>query len=351
MSRTRASSRLLALLRKPAFMLTDPQIDELVRRYSLQMARFEESAHYIEDQLRRELRANAIKALLSSRAKHPEDLRGKLQRKRGKAEYVFAALDHNIGALVTDLAGCRVLVYDRADIDITSRLVKQTCELALLPSNEERHDKDSGYKANHFLVQVPTSTSRQSLYGTVVEVQVTSLVMHAFAEVEHDILYKDHGVPASPEVRENVGDIRSLSWILDRTIGKTLAARTREMQAHRTTIMEAADLRFALEQEVGRRLSGDFVRLFRWLSGTLAPPMTLHAIHELGRATALLEAGRALAQKHGVSDDDLDDVVLFVLALIPSYPEIREMAAEARGRSTALKRAVLRIPPINEDTP
>jgi len=331
-------------------MLTDPQIDDLVRRYLPQMARFEESAHHIEDQLRRELRANAIKALLSSRAKHPEDLRGKLQRKRGKAEYGFMALDQDIGALVTDLAGCRVLVYDRADIDIASRLVKQACELAPLPNNEERHDKDSGYKANHFLVRIPTSTSRQSLHGTVVEVQVTSLVTHAFAEVEHDILYKDHGVPASPEVRENVGDIRSLSWVLDRTINRTLAVRTRETQAHRTAITEAAELRFVLEQEVGHRLSGDFVQLFRWLSGTLAPPMTILAIRELGRTTELLEAGRVLAQKHGVPNDDLDDVVLFVLALVPSFPEIREMAAaEAQGRPTALKRAVLLTPPPKED--
>jgi hypothetical protein len=264
---------------------------------------------------------------------------------------VFAALDQDIGALITDLAGCRVLVYDRADIDIASRLVKQTCDLAPLPNNEERHDKDTGYKANHFLVRIPTSTSRQSLHGTVVEVQVTSLVIHAFAEIEHDIVYKDHGVPAASEVRENVGDIRSLSWILDRTIGRTLATRKRETQEHRTTITEAADLRFVLEQDVGRRLSGDFVQLFRWLSGTLAPPMTIHAIRGLGRATELLEAGRLLAQKHNILEDELDDVVLFVLALVPSYPEIREMAAEARGRSTLLKRAVLRISPPEEDTP
>jgi hypothetical protein len=62
--------------------LTEPQIEQLVQRYHMEMARYEKTASAVADRIRRELRAEArFRYLLSFRAKHPEDLRGKLRRK------------------------------------------------------------------------------------------------------------------------------------------------------------------------------------------------------------------------------------------------------------------------------
>ena len=58
--------------------LTEEQIGQIVDAYRLQMARYEAVAKLVEQRLRRELRAAALPVLLSSRAKHSEDLREKL---------------------------------------------------------------------------------------------------------------------------------------------------------------------------------------------------------------------------------------------------------------------------------
>src|SRR5258708_17372780 len=96
--------------------LEDLEIDALVQSYIHQMALFEEAALLIEQRLRSELRANAVRALLSSRAKHPEDLRAKLQRKRADPRYAASALHERMDFVVTDLAGCRALVYQEPDV-------------------------------------------------------------------------------------------------------------------------------------------------------------------------------------------------------------------------------------------
>ena len=56
-------------------MLSEDQIGRVIEAYRLQMARYEAAARFVEQRLRREYRAAALPVLLSSRAKHPEDLR------------------------------------------------------------------------------------------------------------------------------------------------------------------------------------------------------------------------------------------------------------------------------------
>src|SRR5262245_4019302 len=106
--------------------LTEPQIDAIVRRYIREMARFEKTAAVVADRLRRELRAEGhLRYLLSFRAKHPDDLRQKLPDKAGKPEYAFEALSNEIGEVVTDLAGCRVVVYSVPDEGLVAALVRR----------------------------------------------------------------------------------------------------------------------------------------------------------------------------------------------------------------------------------
>lgn len=73
------------------------------------MARYENVARHVEQRLRREFRAAAIPVLLSSRAKHPEDLREKLRRRNAAndSRYQYEPLVRDVNQIVTDVAGCR----------------------------------------------------------------------------------------------------------------------------------------------------------------------------------------------------------------------------------------------------
>lgn len=47
----------------------------------------------------------------------------------------------------------------------------------------------SGYEAKHFIISIKDSSSRY-IGDNFVEIQVASVLMHAWAEVEHDLIYK-----------------------------------------------------------------------------------------------------------------------------------------------------------------
>ena len=156
------------------------EIDTIVERYRREIARYEETAHLIEARLRRATRDATIQVLLSSRAKHPEDLRKKIEakNKKGDPRYTFEALNEDVNQVVTDLAGCRVMAYQQSDVENITRAVLDSFHLAPVENANEKHDKTSGYRANHLLVIVPPDEERISLRNTICEVQIASLASH-----------------------------------------------------------------------------------------------------------------------------------------------------------------------------
>lgn len=317
--------------------LTDPEIDILVGRYVDAMARYEEAARLVEERLRRSVRANAVRALIGSRAKHPDDLRDKLKRKRGDARYCFAELSERMNEVVTDMAGCRVMAYRYSDVDNIERIVRDTLDLSSLPNTFEKHHKDSGYRATHILVQLADTEERLSLRGTICEVQITSLAAHVFNELEHDIGYKDHDIPPTKAEQEGIAEVRHVSWLLDRSVERLLNDRASAVRMQTVPLQNAEELKFALEQGAGHPLHGEFVRLFRLL-GAVMQPFTPAA---LGSIEDLLERGQHRAQELGLEHPD--DVMHVTLALFDDYAdEFEQLVREQRGPATLLKRAVLR---------
>jgi ppGpp synthetase/RelA/SpoT-type nucleotidyltranferase len=317
--------------------LTDPEIDILVSQYAREMARYEEAARLVEDRVRRALRANVIRSLLSSRAKHPDDLRGKLEKKRSDSRYRLAALREDMNRVVTDLAGCRVMVYQLPDIDKVERVIRETFKLAVLENAFERHRKESGYLATHILVQIQDDEERLSLRGAVCEVQVTSIAAHVFNELEHDIGYKDHDCPPTEAEQGSLEEVRRMTWMLDRSVGRLLADRERAVDEQTRPLRSAEELQFTLEQGAGRPLHGEFVRLFRLL-GAVIQPLTARA---LGPVSELLDRGKQRAVDLQFAGDD--DVVNISLALFDDYAdEFERFVAVQRGPITELKKAIQR---------
>lgn len=321
-----------------ALPLDEPEIEALVRQYLREMARFEKAAQFVADQLHREVRAATLKHVVTFRAKHPDDLRGKLRKRAGDPRYTFARLRDAMDEVVTDLAGCRLLLYDAADEPRVAEIVQQALPLRRdLPGHCEQHVKASGYRATHLLVGVPDSAETLSFQGTVCEVQVTTLAAHVFNELEHDVGYKDHGVAPATDQREVIANLLDASRLLDRLSGSLLRGRARAVADATQPIASAEELRHVLDRLVGRTLRGDFVRLFR-LIAPLAEPLTVALF---GDIPARLAAGADLATRSGTSETD--DVVCLALGMLPSFSrEFAEHVARWRGPSGPLKVAIQR---------
>ncbi|MEF2278045.1 GTP pyrophosphokinase family protein [Deinococcus sp. YIM 134068] len=135
---------------------------------------------------------------VTGRVKRPSSLADKLRRKPGR----YASL-----ADVTDLVAVRVITYFESDVGAVARLIEDhhTVDWDHSIDKSKMHDPDRfGYMGVHYVVtagpEVPEfapllGALPQTLPGAQpearFEVQIRSILQHAWAEIEHDLGYKN----------------------------------------------------------------------------------------------------------------------------------------------------------------
>ena len=112
---------------------------------------------------------------------------------RGK-KYEFPFLD------VTDKVGTRLVLLNSADVDSVSQFIKKNqedwivVECAREVNNEIlKQPEVFSYQSNHFIVK-PNSNYQATIDNQYLtcEIQVRTILQHAYAEVSHDTIYKKH---------------------------------------------------------------------------------------------------------------------------------------------------------------
>lgn len=322
--------------------LKDPEIESLVAQHWRELARFEKTATFVAEEISRRARGEALRHLLSFRAKHPDDLRGKLARKRDDERYAFANLQRDLCAVVTDLAGCRLVVYNPRDEDRMATLVREAFPLVDGPRSFEVKREGNGYHATHVLVRVPL-TAEPSIRGTICEVQVCPLASHLFNELEHDISYKQPSGAPSANEQAHLKEIVSAVHLANVAAARLMDAHALRITRSTQLIGTAGELKHVLEQKAGRVLRGDFARLLGLLLPTVEK-LTPGAVDVLlGSLQTTMERGRQIARESG-TQPDVDDVVAVVLGLADEFgQEFAAIAKTWKGPSTALKNAILRF--------
>jgi ppGpp synthetase/RelA/SpoT-type nucleotidyltranferase len=122
---------------------------------------------------------------------------------------------------ITDLAGVRIITYFPDAIGLVEEVIKK--ELVII----ERTDKSKsfeasgklGYQSVHYLIKLGDERLHLPEYapfaGLVAEVQVRTILQHAWAEMEHDIQYKSEDqIPT--EIRRRFASLAGLIEIADR---------------------------------------------------------------------------------------------------------------------------------------
>jgi len=326
--------------------LTEPQIAAIVNQYKREMARYEKAGALVSDRLRRELRQAGIKHMVSSRPKHPDDLAEKLRRKSTEKPRVYNwdALRENLGSVVTDLAGCRVVVYTTDDELAVGKMVAQF--FAQPPRTDahaaRRDGVDDPYWATHALVHpyADKEALDTTVEGAICELQIVTVAAHLFNEIEHDVTYKqrDAGLEADDDERQLLHEIRGVARVADRLVSALLEHRAgrREDVAH--VIRDAEDLKYALWAWAERRVDGvELQRLLSLLEQSL-DSVTVAALHQLGAVDVVIAEGRRRLASH---HDEYDEVTLYTVGLLAQFgPEIRTAARAWRGPKTALRRAI-----------
>lgn len=149
--------------------------------------------------------------VISGRAKKPESLLGKLRRKKY----------YRPSSQLTDLIGVRVITYYRDSVDpIVSRL-RQEFEINENASVDKRRDlglHDFGYSSVHLIARLKQgqvlTTDHQFIRKRWFEIQIRTVLEHAWSEIEHEVVYKS-GIKYPDETKRRFARLAGSLELLD----------------------------------------------------------------------------------------------------------------------------------------
>lgn len=184
-------------------------INQFIENYKKKITFYEAAGRLAAGELEGALQAAGIRAIVTSRAKTPGRLKSKVLRRNARREEPYKNM-REIYEDIADLSGVRVSLYfpkDREKVDALIADLFEILETKQFPEQSKAPNYDkrfSGYWANHYRARIKPESLKQNQqkYATArIEIQVASVLMHAWSEVEHDLVYKPlHGTLSEEEL-------------------------------------------------------------------------------------------------------------------------------------------------------
>lgn len=136
---------------------------------------------------------------VTARVKSWPSLKAKAKKRTATGELAYPDPWHD----VHDIIGVRVNVFNSTEIPVTLDVLAEafTVIRSVDKAAETRIAGGFGYGSHHLILQVPESHRDLASYvGMQFEVQVRTVLQHAWAEFEHDLRYKQGQQPLDPQV-------------------------------------------------------------------------------------------------------------------------------------------------------
>lgn len=225
-------------------------ISQFIDRYKKKFVFYENASRLAATQLESALRAAGIRAIVTSRAKNPARLKMKVVHRNLEREEPYKTINE-IYEDIVDLSGVRVSLYFPGDREKTDALIndlfvlletKQFPEQSELPSYEKRF---SGYWGNHYRAHMDAEAlpDPQKKYARArIEIQVASVLMHAWSEVEHDLIYKPLQGSLSYEELAILDELNGLVMTGEIALERLQSAGNERIKNKNTTFSSQYDL-------------------------------------------------------------------------------------------------------------
>ncbi|HHY15768.1 MAG TPA: RelA/SpoT domain-containing protein [Firmicutes bacterium] len=172
-------------------------INEFIEDYKHQVDRYEKLAQICAYQCERELKQRGIRALVTYRAKRLDSL---LSKARSRAKEKSYSTISDVYDDIVDLAGVRIALFfpgDQEEVDSFIHAHFAVEQVKDFPEDSSHRvaysQRFSGYAARHYRLRLKGDSLENTddeLTERIIELQVGSVLMHAWAEVEHDLVYK-----------------------------------------------------------------------------------------------------------------------------------------------------------------
>ncbi len=163
---------------------TNEKVEKHIENYKSSKGQYSRFAKSISQLLEQLLKSSGHKSQpVAFRAKDIEKLREKYLRKPGLVDKPLEEIQ--------DLAGCRVIFYLEEEIAPFIEVLKREFDCVDFPNTKL---DPSGYNATHIIIKLDERRSKLAEYSEfsnlLCEIQLTTVLFHAWSEINHDIIYK-----------------------------------------------------------------------------------------------------------------------------------------------------------------
>ncbi len=181
------------MVAKKKTILNKEEHDRQVYEYvNCEMANYKDYAEFLHEVLEHACRVYEVEVIVQHRVKSPAGFAEKCIRK----SYKYKDPVHQL----TDLAGARVITTNLEEVKKVCRFIEETFEVDwhnTLDVRTRLKSTEFGYLSMHYVIQVKKDDRKvlginvpRSIGARKAEIQVRTLLQHAWAAVSHDRIYK-----------------------------------------------------------------------------------------------------------------------------------------------------------------
>lgn len=295
-------------------------IDDYISGYLREFDYYQEAAHLAALCCQSLLRRNGMRGIVTHRAKSADRLRDKitkreLERKASKKRGFKTLQD--IRDDIIDLSGVRIALYFPADIARVATLLEDEFEVRnakkfpekVKPRPGKRFD---GYHATHFHVTLRegnVARPDERYLSAIIEIQVASVLMHAWSEVEHDMIYKPLSGELSEEELAILDELNGLVLTGEIALERLQHAVEKRVAKENAKFSNRYELAAFLVDETRALRSGEDAELTMGDVGTLLDLLRAAELDQPNNLIPYLHTVRDVTESRPIADQ-LADVVL-----------------------------------------
>lgn len=195
-------------------------INDFLEQYISKLDVYQKASRLCAQICEKELERSGLRAIVTYRAKRPEKLKEKIVKRNAMNQYTSV---DEIYQDIVDLAGVRIALYfpgDQCEIDKFIHNNFNVLDIKTFPQMSYKNTTNipytklfSGYRASHYRVNLKKERCadvHKKYCNMIIEIQVASVLMHAWAEVEHDLIYKPLSGSVSSDEYEILDELNGL---------------------------------------------------------------------------------------------------------------------------------------------
>ncbi|MDR3020820.1 MAG: tetratricopeptide repeat protein [Treponema sp.] len=161
--------------------------------------------------------------------------------------------------IITDLLGVRIICPFIEDLSATEDLIKEEFKIVETERKGHYDFKEFGYESTHILIEIPKEiiTERGDPGTNIMEIQIRTILQDAWAEVEHELVYKAEFSPFDEPMKRKLAAVNaslSLADIIFQEIRSYQRKYSKELEKRRESffqkIEESTDALLFTEEQI-----------------------------------------------------------------------------------------------------